>query len=165
MQTETTSGRLDAVAAHPLAELLECPPATGNLLTDSAVCFNCEAGQAIFRQGEDCKGLFVVVSGQYTRSSERLRTRLTLGPARAGDLMELAATLGECHHTYTLRAITPGTLLLLPIEALRGAFESYPPLRMHLLEELAREVSRAYIACTLNRKTPLRRRSAGANLA
>ena len=165
MQAETQSRRLDSVAAHPLAELLECPPATGSLLTGSAVCFNSEAGQFVFRQGEDCKGLYVVVSGQYTRSSERLKTRLTLGPARAGDLMELAAALGNGQHTYTLRAITPGTLLLLPIEALQGAFESYPPLRMHLLEELAREVSRAYIACSLNRKTPMRRRGASAEPA
>jgi len=165
MQAETPSHRLDSVAAHPLAELLECPPATGNLLTGSAVVFNCEAGQAIFHQGDDCKGLYVAVSGQYARNSERMKTRLALAPARAGDLMELAAALGDCHHTYTLRAITPGTLLLLPIEALRGAFDAYPPLRMHLLEELAREVSRAYFACSLNRKTPSRRRSAGADPA
>jgi CRP-like cAMP-binding protein len=165
MEAETKSGRLDSVAAHPLAELLECPPATGNLLTGSAVCLNCDTGQTVFHQGEDCKGLYVVVAGQYTRSSERLKTRLMLGPARAGDLMELAAALGDGHHTYTLRAITPGALLLLPIAALHGAFESYPPLRMHLLEELAREVSRAYIACSLNRKTPVRRRTAGAESA
>src|ERR1019366_7275841 len=36
MQTEARSRRLDAVAAHPLAELLACPPATGSLLTASA---------------------------------------------------------------------------------------------------------------------------------
>jgi CRP-like cAMP-binding protein len=165
MKAETKSGPLDSVAAHPLAELLECPEETGKLLTGSAECYSCDAGQTIFRQDEDCKGLYVIVSGQYVRSSERLKTRLTLGRAHAGDLMELAAALGDGHHTYTLRAITPGTLLLLPIEALHGAFQSYPPLRMRLLEELAREVSRAYIACALNRKTPARRRSAGADSA
>lgn len=163
MQTETKSDRLDSVAAHPLAELLDCPPETGSLLTGSAVCLNCESGQIIFHQDESCKGLYVVVSGIYTRSSERMKIRLTLGQARPGDLMELAAALGDRRHTYTLRAITTGSLLLLPIDALHRAFESYPPLRMHLLEELAREVSRSYIACSLERKTPLRRRSPNRN--
>ena len=95
--------------------------------------------------------LYLVVSGQFLRKTERLETRLTLGPARAGDLVELAAALGDGRHTYTLSAQTPGSLLLLPIEALQQAFEGYPPLRMRLLEELAREVSRAYNACCLNR--------------
>ncbi len=85
--------------------------------------------------------------------------RVTLGSARPGDLVELAAALGNGLHTYTLTAVTPGTLLELPIEALHQAFESYPPLRMRLLEELAREVSRAYITCCMTRVMPARRRS------
>jgi CRP-like cAMP-binding protein len=60
-----------------------------------------------------------------------------------------------------LVAQTPGSLLLLPIETLSQAFEVYPPLRMQLLEELAREVSRAYNACCLNRTGKARRRASG----
>jgi hypothetical protein len=159
MQAEAISGRLDAVAAHPLAELLECPPSAGNLLNGSAQCVDFDSGDVVFRQHGECKGLYVVVSGQFLRKAERLKTRLTLGPARAGDLVELAATLGDGRHTYTLCAQTPGSLLLLPIEALSQAFESYPPLRMRLLEELAREVSRAYLSCCLHRAVHIRRRA------
>lgn len=88
--------------------------------------------------------------------------RVTLGSARPGDLVELAATLGDGHHSYTLSSVTPGSLLLLPQDALQRAFESYPPLRMRLLEELAREVSRAYITCCLTRVVPARRHGNGA---
>jgi CRP-like cAMP-binding protein len=156
---------MDAVAAHPLAELLECPPEAGNLLNDSAQCINFDTGDVAFRQHEDCNGLYVVVSGLFLRKAERLKTRLTLGPARAGDLVELAAALGDGHHTYTLSAQTPGSLLLLPIEALNKVFQNYPPLRMRLLEELAREVSRAYLSCCLNRTVHIRRRANGAETA
>jgi CRP-like cAMP-binding protein len=156
---------MDAVAAHPLAELLECPPAAGNLLNGAAECIPCDAGKMVFRQHEACKGLYVVVSGQFLRKAERFNTRLTLGSARAGDLVELAAALGDGHHTYSLSAQTSGSLLLLPIEALNPAFVSYPPLRMRLLEELAREVSRAYLCCSLNRVVPARRRSGEAEQA
>ena len=164
METETISVRMGSVAAHPLAELLECPAETGNLLNGSALPIEVAAGDAVFRQHDICRGLYVVVSGLFVRKSERMKTRLTLGPARTGDLVELAAALGDSKHTYTLTAQSAGSLLLLPIEALKKVFEMYPPLRMRLLEELAREVSRAYLSCCLNRAVHTRRRTGPAEL-
>jgi CRP-like cAMP-binding protein len=153
------SGRMEAVAPHPLAELLACPPATGSLLNAAAECLEFDAGETVFRQSDLSRGLYVVISGQFLRKAVRMNARLALGPARAGDLVELAAALGDGHHTYTLCAQTPGSVLLLPMDALNRAFTSYPPLRMHLLEELAREVSRAYLTCCLNRTVQSRRRT------
>jgi CRP-like cAMP-binding protein len=165
VQAEAMSERLEAVAAHPLAELLECPPEIGKLLNGAAECLEFDAGDAVFRQHGICKGLYVVVSGLFLRKAERVKTRLTLGSGRTGDLVELAAALGDGYHTYTLCAQTPGSLLLLPIETLNRVFESYPPLRMRLLEELAREVSRAYLTCCLNRAANVRRRGNGSDQA
>jgi CRP-like cAMP-binding protein len=142
---------MEAVRAHPVAELLECPVSTSLLLNGSARCISFAAGEVIFRQSEECRGLYLVISGRLLRQTERLHARLELSPARAGELLELAAALGDVPHTYTLTAQTAGSLLMLPIEALREAFQSYSPLRMHLLEEQAREVSRAYYACCLSR--------------
>jgi len=159
MHAEARSVRMGSVAAHPLAELLECPPDAGNLLNESAQCLNIAAGENVFRQNEICKGLYVVVSGLFVRKAERLKTRLNLGPARAGDLVELAAALGDGRHTYTLGAQSVGSVLMLPIEALNRVFEQYPPLRMRLLEELAREVSRAYLSCCVNKNVHTRRRA------
>jgi CRP-like cAMP-binding protein len=148
---EARSERLEAVAAHPLAELLECPPEAGNLLNGAAQCIEFDAGESVFEQQEACRGLYVVVSGSFLRKTERLQTRVSLGPARPGDLVELAAALGDGRHTYSLTAQTSGSMLLLPIEGLQETFSSYPPLRMRLLEELAREVSRAYLVRSLSR--------------
>ena len=157
--------RLAAAAAHPLAELLACPPDAGQLLTSASQCVDVDAGDVVFRQNGSCKGLYVVVSGDFVRKAERCQMRVTLGTARPGDLVELAAALGDEHHTYTLTAVTPGSMLMLPIDALQHAFQSHPPLRMRLLEELAREVSRAYITCCLTRVTPARRHVTGAATA
>ncbi|MGD0097389.1 MAG: Crp/Fnr family transcriptional regulator [Terracidiphilus sp.] len=148
---------MEAVRAHPVAELLKCPPAVGLLLNGAAQSVNFHAGELVFRQSENCQGLYLVVSGQFQRKTERLESHLTLSTARAGDLVELAAALGDGHHTYTLAAQTAGSVLMLPIETLNEAFQIYPPLRMQLLEELAREVSRAYCACCLNRAVTHRR--------
>ena len=160
MQPDARSWRMEAAQAHPLAELLACPPETGNLLNGAAQCIDFAVGETVFRQSGICQGLYLVISGQFLRRTERLAARLTLSPARTGDLLELAATLGDGRHTYTLSAQTAGSVLMLPIEALSVAFQSYPPLRMRLLEELAREVSRAYNACCMSRTARVRRRGA-----
>jgi len=161
MQPDARSGRMAAVRAHPLAELLQCPPGTGDLLNGAAVCIDADAGEVVFRQREECRGLYVVVSGQFLRRTERLETCLTLGFARPGDLVELAAALGDGRHNYSLSAQTKGSVLLLPMGALNQAFASFPPLRMRLLEELAREVSRGYDASCQNRMPKARRKSQG----
>jgi len=165
IKPEEMSRRIEAVQPHPLAELLACPAATGNLLNGSAQCLDFDSGETVFRQHGLCRGLYVVVSGQFLRKTERLEMRLTLGPARAGDLVELAAVLGDGRHTYSLSAQTPGSVLLLPTEALNLAFQDCPQLRMQLLEELAREVSRAYIVCCMNRTPRAHRRSSAEALA
>ena len=154
---EARTVRLASVAAHPLAELLECPQEAGTLLASASRSLNFAAGETVFRQDEACKGLYVVVSGTFVRKTERFQMRLTLGTARPGDLLELAAALGDADHTYTLAAVTSGSLLMLPGDALHRAFAMHPPLRMKLLEELAREVSRAYVTCSMTRPTPARR--------
>lgn len=150
MQPHLESGQITA-APHPLAELLQCPEYVGSMLSGSSRSIGCDAGIEVFRQHDLCKGLYLVVSGSFVRKTERMNTRLTLGSARPGDLVELAAALGVGRHTYTLRALTAGSLLLLPIQALNHSFESYPQLRMRLLEELAREISRGYLACCMSR--------------
>jgi CRP-like cAMP-binding protein len=165
MQSEARSKRLDAVSTHPLAELLACPPSTSSLLTESAQTVPFSAGEVIFSQSDECQGLYLVVSGQLSRRAERLSMRVTLGMARSGDLVELASALGDRVHTYTLVAQTSGSVLLLPIDALHKAFLSYPPLRMRLLEELAREVSRAYHLCALSSLSRTRRRGPSAATA
>jgi CRP-like cAMP-binding protein len=159
MQPEASSRRVDAVGAHPLAELLAYPAFTRSLLDGAAQCLDFDAGETVFRQSTIRLGLYIVLSGQFLRRTQWLERLLTLGTVRAGGMVELAAVLGDGHHTYTLSAEIPGSVLLLPIKALHLAFESYPQLRMRLLEELAREVSRVYETCSSARTARTRRGS------
>lgn len=132
---------------RPWVELLQGSSEAGPVLHPTAQSVSCEAGEVIFRQNEDCKGLYLVAAGEFLRKAEQWKSRLSMGTARAGEWVELAAALGEGHHGYTLTAETAGSLLMLPIAGVRRVMESYPVLRMKLLEELAREVSRAYQIC------------------
>jgi len=157
----------DASAAHPLSELLACPPAAGNLLTASARNVDFLAGETIFRQQEQSQGLYLIVTGQLVRRAHRRDAWVVLGMARPGELVELAAVLGDRHHTFSLIGHTAGSFLLIPFDPLQQAFRVYPPLKLRLLGELAREVSRAYRACTISaegrptRRAPRQRPAAG----
>jgi CRP-like cAMP-binding protein len=161
MQPEVHATLQEALRPRPLAELLACPAEVSNLLNAAAQFLPVEAGQALFRQDAACRGLYVLVTGLYLRRATRLGARFMLGPARAGDVVELAAALGEGSHTYTLTAQTDGSVLLLPRAPLDRALESHPPLRMRLLEELAREVSRGYLTSCQDHAPKRRRRSPG----
>lgn len=161
MQPGDIAEQRDRAAAHPIAALLACPAAVGNLLNASTECIEFDAGDVILHQNDLCRGLYVVISGQLLRKTTRLDSRLTLGTVRAGEVVELAAMLGDVRHTYTLTAQTKGTILRLPKEALNRAFQMYMPLRMQLLEELAREVSRAYATSCAMRLAGVRHRSGG----
>jgi len=161
MQPATINERREGASPHPIAELLACPAAVGNMLNAAAECIEFEPGEVVFHQNDMCRGLYVVIAGQLLRKTARLDARFALGMVRAGEVVELASMLGDVRHTYTLVAQSQGTLMRLPNEALLRAFHLYAPLRMQLLEELAREVSRAYGMCCATRIAGMRRRAAG----
>jgi CRP-like cAMP-binding protein len=147
---------MEEVRAHPVAELLECPAPVELLLSGMAHCFQYRAGEVVFHQSESCRGLYLVISGRLLRRAEWGQTSVALAPVRAGELLELAAFLSDGTHNFTLTAETAASVLLLPSDALSLAFQNFPPLRMRLLEELAREVSRAYFNSCLSRPLRLR---------
>jgi CRP-like cAMP-binding protein len=147
-------------AARPVSELLACSRDVSDLLSASARTIAFENGDYVFHQGDACAGLYLVVDGRLMRRSEQGGVRIPLGVIRPGELVELAAALGEPSHTYSLVGQGKGSLVLLPLHHLNRAFEACPALRMRLLEELAREVSRAYYATSVARDLLMRRVSA-----
>jgi CRP-like cAMP-binding protein len=165
MEPETKRVNSPGIASRSLAELLACPASTGDLLSASAQLLDYEGGETIFRQGDACRGLYVILSGQFLRKAERVETRLVLGSVHAGSLVELSAVLGDRRHTCTLSVQCAGSVMLLPFNSLHQAFVAYPPLRMRLLEELAREVSRAYAASNSTRLARMRRGIGGSSNA
>ena len=143
----------NTVAPRPLTELLACPGSLEQRLGESSERRDYKAGDLLFSQGGECEGLYLLLAGEFCRSSYRRDKRVNLGILHPGDLVELAAVLGDGGHNYSLQATTDATALLFPMAALREAFREYSPLRMHLLEELGREVSRAYGSVYVQRKT------------
>lgn len=153
MLTHASRDSSSAATSRPLTELLACPGTIEQRLGMATIRRDYAAGDVLFAQETPCDGLYLLLAGEFYRTAERRDKRLSLGAVRTGDLVELCAVLGDGNHTYSLTAASPASALVFPMQALEQAFVEYPPLRMHLLEELAREVSRCYGAVYLPRKT------------
>ncbi len=147
---------LGIVTSRPLTELLACPGPLEQRLGAASQRRDYPAGALLFSQDQECDGLYLLLTGEFTRSAQRREKRLSLGVLHAGGLVELAGVLGDGRHNYSLSAATDAAALVFPMGTLLHAFLEYPPLRMHLLEELGREVSRAYGAVYQPRKTRIR---------
>jgi hypothetical protein len=139
--------------SRSLAELLDCPQEVGDRLGRAVQRREYGPGEIIFAQDAACEGLYLLMSGEFWRAAQRREKRLSLGVMQNGTLVELAAALGNVPHTYTLKSNGQAAVLVFPIGALREALELHPPLRMRLLEELGREVSRAYGVVYVPRRT------------
>ena len=156
MESHEERQGLCAVAPRPLTELLACPGPLEQMLGANAERRDYAPGEVVFSQDQECAGLYLLLAGEFSRASQRREKRLNLGILHAGDLVDLASVLGNSRHNYTLTAVSPSATLLFPMNTLQAVFEEYPPLRMHLLEELGREVSRAYGLVYVPRKTRVR---------
>lgn len=143
--------------SQPLNLLLSCPSEIEQRLGSVTVRRNYTDGEVLFEQNTPCDGLYLILAGEFSRATDRWETHLSLAPLHAGDLVELAAILGEGKHSSTVVATAPSAALVFPRSALEEAFAAYPPLRMHLLEELGREVSRAYTMLSFGRGVRTRR--------
>lgn len=157
MDTPKDKPNSSVASSQPLNLLLSCPVEVEQKLGAATERRNYNDGEILFEQGEACDGLYLIVSGDFARKTERWETHLNLSPLHAGDLVELAAILGDGKHTSTAVATGSASALVFPRAALDEAFVAYPLLRMHLLEELGREVSRAYAMLSFGRKMRTRK--------
>ena len=162
MQPEARFGHAEA-AAHPLAELLECPPAIGNLLNASAQYARLRnrgdglsPGRALPRALRGGFRAAVAQDGAPEYAADagtgaRRETWWNWRPRWAMDIILIRSRRKLRRRCCCCRSSRSSRLS-----------RRYPPLRMQLLEELAREVSRAYNTCCLHASWPgVRHRSNG----
>ena len=116
----------DALKPHPLLSLL--PRGTLERLLSSPALAEHPKGTTIFREGEPCDAIFLIVSG---RCESRVRTREgveveeVLGP---GDMLGDRAFLNREPHRSTAVVATHCVLLRIAADELRGFFAQDPSL-------------------------------------
>jgi len=134
-EPETTAALKRAALFRALA------PAALTRLALNATALNLPRGQQLYRSGERCPGLYLLVNG---------RVMLSIGaPRGASKVIELigpgghiglaAAVLGV-PETVTAQTLADSSLLLIPCEALLDCAADNPGFALQLVAELSRQV-------------------------
>ena len=100
------------------------------------------AGEEVFRQGEEPSHIYIVRSGRIKLVARENQIDFELIVFEEGHYFGKASVIGIQPHGATVIATENSELIVLPREALSSLYESYPKLFGILVLNIAREVCR-----------------------
>jgi CRP-like cAMP-binding protein len=99
----------------------------------------------LFRQGEPCKGTFVILHGKVSLSTKNaLRQRIELGCAREGSVIGLCETIGGSAYQTTALAETNVTAHFIPTGDVVSLISGDPSTGMQVVQILVGDVTHLY---------------------
>ena len=94
-----------------------------------------QPGQSLFRQGDDCKGVYWLLSGLVgLRRFDAQGNSALLRLQRAGDVLGYRALVEKCPYYNTAEAMTPCRVFFVPVSRLEGLVERNPLLGQKFLK-------------------------------
>lgn len=109
----------------------------------------CQKGEVLFRQGEACKGLYVVKSGELSLvlAAENGREVMQLAVG-SGCLLGVPAVVGKGPYTLTAKALVDSKVGLIALREFEDLMEAQPALFPSVLAVLAAGVRSGRLALT-----------------
>lgn len=142
MKSSNARGHLDpreAVARQPLFASLSERESHG--LVDRSVSRAVAPGEVLFREGEPCRGLHIVLEGtvrSYRASADGGEQVLhVLGP---GDLLGEVAVFDEGPYLRSARVTRRGRVLFLPMREVQALYREHAGVAHAVVQELGRRV-------------------------
>lgn len=164
MSRRCTHDPVRVVSKQPLfASLSEAECAA---LVRRSVCRAVSRGEVLFREGEPCRGLYLVVEGEVrSYRANRDGDEQVFGTFRAGDSLGEVSLFDEGAHLASARVTEAGRVLFLPLDEVHALYRTHPQVAMAVVRELGQRV-RA-LAALVDRLAlqDVRTRVAGAVLA
>jgi len=104
-----------------------------------------ERHSRLFRQGEPCKGAFVVLNGKVALSTGSASGQpIHLRCAGEGSVIGLCETIGGSAHQTTAVAETNVTAEFIPMQDVLGLMSNDPATGMQIIQMLVGDVTRLY---------------------
>lgn len=139
MRTSCTHDPAGVVARQPLFESLthdECVALVGR-----SVCRSVSEGERLFREGEPCRGLYLVVEGavRVYRANSKGQEQV-LGTFEAGDSLGEVSLFDEGPYLASARIIRSGRVLFLPFAEVQELYKTHPQVAQAVVRELGHRV-------------------------
>jgi CRP-like cAMP-binding protein len=99
-----------------------------------------KASKVLFHEGETCRGVYFVESGELELTIETGHKKMTLGVACLGQLLALAPAIRETEYPFTATAISDCRILFVEAEAVRSYLRQHPETCLHTVQMLGSEV-------------------------
>lgn len=127
---------LQELSKHPL--FADLPPVYGQALAEGAQQLSFDAGQVIFREGEEASRFFLVLDGSVVLEAFSLQYgSLPVQTLEGGDVFGWSVLVPPHRWRLDARAAEPTTVLALDGARLREACEKDPSLGYALLQRFA----------------------------
>jgi CRP-like cAMP-binding protein len=127
------------VARQPLFASLSAAECQG--LVARSVCRSVRRNELLFREGEPCRGLHLVVEGRVrTYCANRNGHEQVLGIYGAGESLGEVSLFDEGPYLASARAAEDSRLLFLPIQEVQALYETRPEVARAVVRELAGRV-------------------------
>lgn len=127
------------VASQPLFASLSRAECTA--LVDRSVCRTIRRGEALFREGEPCRGLYLVVEGVVrTYRANRDGQEQVFGVFAAGASLGEVSLFDEGPYLASARVVDDGRVLFLPFGEVQALYHTHPQVAHAVVHELGERV-------------------------
>lgn len=127
------------VASQPLFASLsetEC-----DALVERSLCRSVAQGTVLFREGESCRGLYLVVEGVvWTYRANAGGHEQVFGVFGPGESLGEVSLLDEGPYLASARVAKSGRVLFLPFEQVQALYRTHPQVAHAVVQELGRRV-------------------------
>lgn len=115
-------------------------------------CRAIRRGEIIFREGEPCRGLYLILEGEVRvyRSNASGKEQV-LATYRSGESIGEVALFDEGPYLAAARATRDGRILFLPLDEVQALYQTHPEVSHAVVRELAQRVRK--LAALLDRMT------------
>lgn len=110
-------------------------------LVERSVCRSMRQGEALFRQGEPCRGLYLVLAGVVrTYRANRDGQEQVIGVSGAGESLGEVSLFDGGPYLATARAAADGRVLFLPLGEVQALFRTHPQVAHAVVRDLGERV-------------------------
>src|SRR5690606_31564114 len=121
-------------------------------LAERSPCRVIRRGEILFREGDTCRGLYLVLEGEIRvyRANASGREQV-ISSYRAGEAVGDAALFDAGPYLASARVIRAGRILFLPFDEVQALYETHPAVARAVVRELGSRVRK--LAALLDRMT------------
>ena len=111
-----------------------------NFVRDSREILSVATGSILFHEGAPCGGCYYIEDGELLLTVMAKERQLSIGSAKAGHLLGVAAVIGNCRHSFSAQAVCDSKLTFIPAQEMKDYLRQRSDLCLGIVQTLGAEL-------------------------